>query len=667
LPVAEYNQFIRDAVNFEGNPFKDWGNEPMVAVNPVNPSQIAITSFAYGSLVTSGLGATRASLWYSTDGGADWGIRFPITQGPAPGQMVPNDQTIAYDSSGTLHMASLTYNVAGLNSTTAPSLNIFQGSTVDPNADGINGRPADLWQWGPNQVNLFKKSFNQADQPWITLGGSNVYVGYGAWDTSGLYLRVAASGDNGATFTADNNVNSNSAIATAENPGLRLATDKVGNVYSIFGLSDTPFQAPQTSHYRLNMSSDGGQTWKYSKVSSTKYGGLVIDDGLSLQPNKFGGVDALYGNITAIAADDAGQHVYAVYGKEDSTGVDRIWLAEFHPDGQGGLVERANPVALSVPGQRSALPSIAVTDNGTVFVMYDTFDGALFHVHLATSTDQGQTFSDQGLYDFTTTGIPYPYLAGNRLFGDYQFLTAVGNSVYGTFAARGNVSDPNTLIDTTDKIDPFFFTASTNSKAPPDLPFVSTSGNTAQVHGAQTTFGVVTSPLTASYNGFVNGDTATALSGSASVTTTATAGSAPGTYAISVGPGNLADANYQFTFVDGTLTVSPAPLSATGADFTATTGAPFMGAVAMFVNADPFGSIGGNGLGGGLAVQTGASATVSGSSVESNSALGGHAGGGGSTGQGLGGGVYDLGMVIFDVGTVFKKNHASTSNDDIFP
>jgi hypothetical protein len=499
LPVTEYNQFIRNAVNFEGNPFKDWGNEPMIAVNPVNPSQIAITSFAYGSFVMSGLGATRASLWYSTDGGADWGIRFPITQSPAPAQMVPNDQTIAYDSSGTLHLASLTYNVAGLNSTTSPSLNIFHGSTVDPNADGINGRPADLWQWGPDQVNLFKKSFNQADQPWITLGGSNVYVGYGAWDTSGLYLRVSASGDNGATFTADNNINSNSGISTAENPGIRLATDKVGNVYSIFGWSDLPFQAPQSTHYRLNMSSDGGQTWKYTKVSSTKYGGLVIDDGLSLQPNKFGGVNALYGNITAVAADKAGQHVYAVYGKEDSTGVDRIWLAEFHPDGQGGLVERANPVALSVPGQRSALPSVAVTDDGTVFVMYDSFDGALFHVHLATSTDLGQTFSDQDLYDFTASGVPYPYLTGNRLFGDYQFLTAVGNRVYGTFAARGNVSDPNTLIDTTDKIDPFFFAVSTDSKAPADLPTVSTSGNTVQeLNGGATTFGVVASPLTAS-------------------------------------------------------------------------------------------------------------------------------------------------------------------------
>src|SRR5262249_26757519 len=51
----------------------------------------------------------------------------------------------------------------------------------------------------------------------------------------------------------------------------------------------------------------------------------------------------------------------------------------------------------------------------------------------------------------------YPYTGGNRLFGDYQSLIAVGNSVYGSFAARGNVLIPADGIDTTDKIVPFFY------------------------------------------------------------------------------------------------------------------------------------------------------------------------------------------------------------------
>jgi hypothetical protein len=34
--------------------------------------------------------------------------------------------------------------------------------------------------------------------------------------------------------------------------------------------------------------------------------------------------------------------------------------------------------------------------------------------------------------------------------------------------------------------------------------------------------------------------------------------------------------------------------------------------------------------------------------------------------RGVGGGVYNLGMFTFDSFTVIRKNHASTSNDDLF-
>jgi hypothetical protein len=80
------------------------------------------------------------------------------------------------------------------------------------------------------------------------------------------------------------------------------------------------------------------------------------------------------------------------------------------------------------------------------------------------------------------------------------------------------------------------------------------------------------------------------------------------------------------------------------------------------------GSHGGNagdGLGGGLAVQSGASATLSASTVTHNQALGGAAGAGGSAGHGSGGGVYNLGTFT-DLASVVKKNKASTSDDDVF-
>jgi hypothetical protein len=79
------------------------------------------------------------------------------------------------------------------------------------------------------------------------------------------------------------------------------------------------------------------------------------------------------------------------------------------------------------------------------------------------------------------------------------------------------------------------------------------------------------------------------------------------------------------------------------------------------------GANGGDGLGGGIAVIVDSSATESAADIENNNALGGNAGARSSTGQGIGGGVYNLATFDFDAATVIKKNHASTTGQDLFP
>lgn len=64
-------------------------------------------------------------------------------------------------------------------------------------------------------------------------------------------------------------------------------------------------------------------------------------------------------------------------------------------------------------------------------------------------------------------------------------------------------------------------------------------------------------PLTASYSGFVLGDTAAALHGSPTLTTNATLLSPVGQYPITPTLGTLSAANYNFAFVTGTLSVEP--------------------------------------------------------------------------------------------------------------
>ena len=79
------------------------------------------------------------------------------------------------------------------------------------------------------------------------------------------------------------------------------------------------------------------------------------------------------------------------------------------------------------------------------------------------------------------------------------------------------------------------------------------------------------------------------------------------------------------------------------------------------------GGNGGDGNGGALAVVTG-SATVTNDSVEHNFAIAGKKGYGGSDGMGVGGGVYVYsgGTFSADLATAIKKNHATTSDDNIY-
>ena len=81
---------------------------------------------------------------------------------------------------------------------------------------------------------------------------------------------------------------------------------------------------------------------------------------------------------------------------------------------------------------------------------------------------------------------------------------------------------------------------------------------TVTANNASRVYGTANPTFTDTITGFVNGDTAaTATTGAAGLTTIATASSGVGNYIITATPGTLAAANYSFTYVNGTLTVTP--------------------------------------------------------------------------------------------------------------
>ncbi len=85
-------------------------------------------------------------------------------------------------------------------------------------------------------------------------------------------------------------------------------------------------------------------------------------------------------------------------------------------------------------------------------------------------------------------------------------------------------------------------------------------------------YGEVNPELTFGYSGFVNGEDASVLATLPSVSTLADAGSNVSDYAITVGDGS--DENYDFSYVDGVLSVNSAPLTVKAKDATRIVGAP---------------------------------------------------------------------------------------------
>jgi MBG domain (YGX type)/Bacterial Ig-like domain (group 3)/FG-GAP-like repeat len=77
-------------------------------------------------------------------------------------------------------------------------------------------------------------------------------------------------------------------------------------------------------------------------------------------------------------------------------------------------------------------------------------------------------------------------------------------------------------------------------------------------------YGAANPPLTYTITGYMNGDSQpTDPTGAPALTTTAVMSSTPGSYPITITVGTLASPNYTFTFVNGTMTVSPAVLTVT--------------------------------------------------------------------------------------------------------
>ena len=133
--------------------------------------------------------------------------------------------------------------------------------------------------------------------------------------------------------------------------------------------------------------------------------------------------------------------------------------------------------------------------------------------------------------------------------------TATAGSAVGNYVIVPSLTDPNYTIT---------YVPGTLTITP--APLTITADDQTKVYGEEPP------ALTASYSGFVNGDTAASLTTPPTLSTTATAASPAGTYGI-IAAGAV-DSNYSITYVPGVMTVTAAPLTVTANDATKVSAKP---------------------------------------------------------------------------------------------
>ena len=399
----------------------------------------------------SGGWGANAPLWYTADGGQTWTKEFSIAAPPGRPAGCPCDQTVDYGRNGTLYGTFLMKNPMG-------GFDITSGSTSDPTQSsswGWTGNPAQL-------TNPDGSSPGIVDQPWIvinrdatTAANDDAFVSYDELG-GGHSARVEGSVNSAPPNFTRNQIAGSQDPGNGANGSPRLAKDRSnGRVYALWQTS-TGASSPRTVTLHLNRTADSNQSWTLNGSAT----GITLSSTFSQDEYdySFGQANTLQGGVHHVAVDPTNGDVYVVFGRDDdgatTTQRNTMYIDRLSYDGAGNLnVAAGYPVAVST-SHDTALPSVAVTSDGTVGVLYDTFDGTSggfpqFSAHLARSTDHGLTFQDDVLKQFLSptagTGVQ-----GRRDLGDYQQIKAEGTTLFGVFsgnrqafsASANNVIDP---------------------------------------------------------------------------------------------------------------------------------------------------------------------------------------------------------------------------------
>ncbi len=195
---------------------------------------------------------------------------------------------------------------------------------------------------------------------------------------------------------------------------------------------------------------------------------------------------------------------------------------------------------------------------------------------VVTAANQLRTY---GAANPTLTGTVTGLQNGDNITATFSTTATPGSPV-------GTYSIVPTLIDPGGKLTNYSVTINNGTLTVNKAALTITAVNTSKLYGAPVP------ALTASYSGFVNGDTASSLTTPPTLTTTATAASPVGSYSITAS--GAANPNYSISYNSGTLTVNKAALTITAVNKSKRYGAAVPALTASysgFVNGDTASSL----------------------------------------------------------------------------
>jgi hypothetical protein len=385
-------------------------SEPGIAVNPRNPNQIV--TVMQGAQQVQGT-ATAA---YSTDAGST----FQLATGTAPSDWkVAGDVSTAFDNKGHAYLCYLTFDKLGATdywayNSTRNGIYVRRsldgGKTWDAKAVAVKAFAAPDAHDVPfeDEPRIFADT-----QPSSPYAGA-LYVGWVEWQLTQSIMLFSRSIDEGQTWSVPIRVSTHAGLPRDDNGsvgGFVQAISPDGVIYALWADGNTLV---------LTESHDGGKTFRPSRS--------VMQTG----PPYFGDTSAIsrVDGFPQIALDARGRVVYACWSDYTNGDIDVFFSSSADHGRTWSKPQRVNSDPVH-NGKDQFFQWMAVDPKtGDIYVeFYDRRDdpaNVKAQITLARSANGGKTFRN---YAWAQTGFD----PGGAFLGDYTWLTALDNHVYGAW------------------------------------------------------------------------------------------------------------------------------------------------------------------------------------------------------------------------------------------